>query len=137
MSEIAVAVKFMMGWRKVLLRSPCNWALPRNNIQKKADPLCNVQRAVELANFGLAEPRRSAHNLGSNIVDESRLAVALQHLVERSSVAGLVRCDFRSAALLEKSDGFGLSNMRTRASQIDGKLILKWTKFQETTDTLG
>ena len=27
-----------------------------------------------------------------------------------------------SSASLEKSEGFGLSNMRTRASQIDGKL---------------
>ena len=30
---------------------------------KEGDPLCNIQRAVELANFGLAEARRYAHNL--------------------------------------------------------------------------
>ena len=42
----------------------------------KGDPLRSIQRAVELANFGLAEARRCAHNLGFSMVDESGLAVA-------------------------------------------------------------
>jgi signal transduction histidine kinase len=147
---------------------------------KEGDPLRSIQRAVELANFGLAEARRCAHNLGVNMVDESGLAVALQRLVERSSVSGRLRCTFRSdkipentlpprvqhellriaqeaihnavrhasptlitvtlrwdarnlvlqvkdngcgisTARLEKSQGFGLRNMRERASQIDGR----------------
>jgi signal transduction histidine kinase len=148
---------------------------------KEGDPLCRIQRAVELANLGLAEARRCAHNLRLRIVDESGLAAALQGLVERTSLAGRLRCDFRSDDIPEKSlpprvehellriaqeaihnavrhanptliavslrwdapnlvlqvkdngsgipkgsldkiEGFGLGNMRARASQIGGKL---------------
>jgi signal transduction histidine kinase len=62
---------------------------------KEGDALCNIQRAVELAKYGLAEARRYAHNLALGIVDEPELAVALQHLVECSNVAGRLRCNFR------------------------------------------
>ena len=148
---------------------------------KEGDPLCRIQRAVELANLGLAEARRCAHNLRLRIVDESGLAAALQGLVERTSLAGRLRCDFRSDNIPEKSlpprvqhellriaqeaihnavrhanptliavslrwdapnlvlqvkdngsgihsgppdknEGFGLGNMRARATQIGGKL---------------
>jgi signal transduction histidine kinase len=148
---------------------------------KEGDPLCRIQRAVELANLGLAEARRCAHNLRLRIVDESGLAAALQGLVERTSLAGRLRCDFRSDNIPEKSlpprvqhellriaqeaihnavrhanptliavslrwdapnlvlqvkdngsgihsgppdknEGFGLRNMRARATQIGGKL---------------
>jgi signal transduction histidine kinase len=151
---------------------------------KEGDPLCSIQRAVELANFGLAEARRCAHSLGLSMVDESGLAVALQRLVERSSVSGRLRCTLRfdkipenslpprvqhellriaqeaihnavrhasptlitvtlrwdasnlvlqvkdngcgiSSARLEKSQGFGLRNMRERASQIDGRFEIQ------------
>jgi signal transduction histidine kinase len=68
---------------------------------KGGDPLCNIQRAVELANFGLAEARRYAHNLAFGIVDESELVVALQRLVECSNVAGRLRCSFRSDKIPE------------------------------------
>jgi signal transduction histidine kinase len=159
---------------------------------KEGDPLRSIQRAVELANFGLAEARRCAHNLGVNMVDESGLAVALQRLVERSSVSGRLRCTFRSdkipentlppraqhellriaqeaihnavrhasptlitvtlrwdarnlvlqvkdngcgisAARLEKSQGFGLRNMRERASQIDGRFEIHTSAGHGTT----
>ena len=40
---------------------------------KEGDPLRSIQRAVELANFGLTEARRYAHNLRLNAVDESGL----------------------------------------------------------------
>src|SRR6266403_842751 len=63
---------------------------------KGGDPLRSIQRAVELANFGLAEARRCAHNLRLSIVDDSGLGVALQRLVGRSSVPGRLRCTFRS-----------------------------------------
>jgi signal transduction histidine kinase len=63
---------------------------------KEGDPLRSIQRAGELANFGLAEARRCAHNLRLSIVDQSGLAVALQRLVERFNVAGRLRCNFRS-----------------------------------------
>src|SRR5580704_17520152 len=59
---------------------------------KEGDPLCNIQRAVELANFGLTEARPYARNLRLSTVDESGLAGALQRLVKRSSVAGRLRC---------------------------------------------
>jgi signal transduction histidine kinase len=151
---------------------------------KQGDPFCHIQRAVELANLGLAEARRCAHDLPLSIVDESGLAVALQGLVDRTSLAGRLRCDFRSANLPEKSlpprvqhellriaqeaihnaarhgnptliavsllwdapnlvlqvkdngsgmakvpldqnEGFGLNNMRARASQIGGKMEIQ------------
>jgi signal transduction histidine kinase len=70
---------------------------------KEGDPLCRIQRAVELANLGLAEARRCAHDLRLSIGDEPGLATALQGLVERSTVAGRLRCDFRSESIPEKS----------------------------------
>jgi signal transduction histidine kinase len=151
---------------------------------KKGDPFCRIQRAVELANLGLAEARRCAHDLRLSIVDESGLAVALQSLVERTSLTGRLHCDFRSANIpekslpprvqhellriaqeaihnavrhgnptliavsllwdapnlvlqvkdngsgisrvpLDKNEGFGLSNMRARASQVGGKMEIQ------------
>jgi two-component system NarL family sensor kinase len=148
---------------------------------KQGDPLCQIQRANEIAQFGLAEARRSILSLRSGAIQESGLTATLQRLAEHSNVAGQLRCDFRSEnipeerlppriqhellrfaqeaisnavrhakptvvgvtlrweppnlilqvkdngsgisrASLKKSEGFGLSNMRTRASQIDGKL---------------
>jgi signal transduction histidine kinase len=69
----------------------------------QGDPLCRIQRAVELANLGLAEARRSAHNLRLSVVHQSELSATLHDLVERSAVAGRLRCDFRSENLPEKS----------------------------------
>jgi signal transduction histidine kinase len=150
----------------------------------EGDPLSQVQRANEIAKFGLAQARRSILSLQSGAIEESRLTTRLQRLVETSNVAGLLRCDFRSdnlpeerlapriqdevlrfaqeaisnavrharptvvsvtlrwdlpnlilqvkddgtgisSASLEKSEGFGLHNMRLRASQIGGKLDIK------------
>ena len=151
---------------------------------KQGDPLSQIQRANEIAKFGLAEARRSILSLRSSAIEESGLSTTLQRLVEYSNVAGRLRCDFRSDNLpeerlppriqhellrfaqeaisnavrhakpavvsvmlrweppnlilevkdngsgisnasLEKSEGFGLRNMRTRASQIDGKLDIQ------------
>jgi signal transduction histidine kinase len=151
---------------------------------KEGDPLCQIQRANEIAEFGLAEARRSILSLRSSAIEESGLTRTLQRLVEHSNVAGRLRCDFRSdnipeeslppriqhellrfaqeaisnavrhakptvvsvtlrwhppnlvlkirdngsgisSASLEKSEGFGLGNMRTRASQIGGKLDIQ------------
>jgi signal transduction histidine kinase len=159
---------------------------------KEGDPLCSIQRAIELANFGLAEARRCTANLRLGIVEESGLAVALRHLVERSSVPGRLRCDLRSdnipedslppkvqhallriaqeaihnamrhakpnlivvslrwdppnlvlqvsdngsgisAARLEKNEGFGLGNMRARASEIDGRFEIRTAADHGTT----
>jgi signal transduction histidine kinase len=148
---------------------------------KQGNPLCQIQRANEIAKFGLAQARRSILSLHSSAIEQSGLTGRLQRLVETSNVAGLLRCDFRSdnipeeslppkvrhelmrfaqeaisnavrhakptvvsvtlrwappnlilqvkdngsgisSASLEKSEGFGLRNIRARASQIDGKL---------------
>jgi signal transduction histidine kinase len=156
---------------------------------KEGDPLGRIQRAVELASLGLAEARHFAHKL--RLSDESGLIVALQALVERTSLPGRLRCDFRSdnipekslpprvqhellriaqeaihnavrhanptiiavtlqwdapnlllqvkdngsgisAARLENSEGFGLGNMRERASQIDGRFEIQTAAGQGT-----
>jgi PAS domain S-box-containing protein len=151
---------------------------------REGDPLRQIQRANEIAKYGLAEARRSILSLRSSAIEESGLTTTLQRLVEHSNVAGRLRCDFRSDHLpeesfpprirhellrfaqeaisnavrharptvvsvtlrwerpnlilqvkdngsgisstsLAKSEGFGLRNMRTRASQIDGKLDIQ------------
>jgi signal transduction histidine kinase len=150
----------------------------------EGDPLSQIQRANEIAKFGLAQARRSILSLQSSAIEESGLTTRLQRLVEASNVAGLLRCDFQpdnipeerlslriqhelvrfaqeaisnavrhagptvvsvtlrwetpnlilqvkdngsgiSSASLKKSEGFGLRNMRVRASQIDGKLDIQ------------
>jgi signal transduction histidine kinase len=68
---------------------------------KEGGPICRIQRAIELANFGLAEARRCARNLRLSTVEESGLVVALQRLVERSSVAGRLHCSLRSSNVPE------------------------------------
>jgi PAS domain S-box-containing protein len=143
-----------------------------------------IERAFDMAQFGLAESRRSAFSLQPTIIEESGLIDALQKMVERSNIPGRLRCNFRSTGVPEEilpvsvqqellriaqeamsnalrhakptvisvdlrcnprnlvleitdngsgiadsqpasREGFGLSNMRTRASQIDGKLDIQ------------
>jgi signal transduction histidine kinase len=162
---------------------------------KEGDPFCRIQQALELANLGLAEARRCAHDLRLSIVEESGLAVALQGLAERTSLTGRLRCDFRSGNLpekslpptvqhellriaqeaihnavrhgnptlivvsllwdapnlilqvkddgsgisrvpLEKSEGFGLNNMRARASRIGGKMGIQTAAGRGTSVTV-
>jgi PAS domain S-box-containing protein len=62
-----------------------------------------IQRANEMAKFGLAEARRSVLNLGPSIVRESGFVTALQRLVERSNLGNRLRCDFRSNRIPEQS----------------------------------
>jgi signal transduction histidine kinase len=64
--------------------------------------LSYVERATELAQFGLAEARRSAFSLQPTIIEESGLIDALQTLVERSNVPGRLRCNFRSTDVPEE-----------------------------------
>src|SRR5260221_7236172 len=70
---------------------------------KEGDPLCQIQRANEIAKFGLAEARRSILSLRSNAIEESGLTTTLQRLVEHSNVAGRFRCEFRSDNITEDS----------------------------------
>jgi signal transduction histidine kinase len=55
-----------------------------------------IERAIDLAKFGLSEARRSAYSLRSNIIEESGLIEALKMLVERSHIPGRLRCTFHS-----------------------------------------
>jgi PAS domain S-box-containing protein len=61
---------------------------------KRSDGLSYVERAKDLARFGLAEARRSALSLQPAVIEESGLIEALQMLVERSNIPGKLRCTF-------------------------------------------
>jgi signal transduction histidine kinase/PAS domain-containing protein len=62
-----------------------------------------IERANDLARFGLAEARRSALSLRSDVIEESGLIEALQMLVERSNIPGRLRCNFRSNGIRKES----------------------------------
>jgi PAS domain S-box-containing protein len=66
-------------------------------------PLFRVRLAHKMTELGLAEARRSALSLRSTIIEESGLVGALQMLVERSNVAGRLRCNFRSNGIPEET----------------------------------
>jgi PAS domain S-box-containing protein len=71
--------------------------------RKSKGAVSHVERATDLARFGLSEARRSALSLRSNVIEESGLIEALQKLVERSNIPGLLRCSFRSSGVREES----------------------------------
>jgi len=62
-----------------------------------------VERANDLARFGLAQARSSALSLRSNIIEELGLIDALQMLVELANIPGRLRCDFRSNGVRQGS----------------------------------
>jgi signal transduction histidine kinase len=62
-----------------------------------------LERASDLAQFGLAEARRSAFSLQPTILEELGLVDALQKLVERSNIPGRLRCNFHSTGAPEES----------------------------------
>jgi signal transduction histidine kinase len=62
-----------------------------------------IDRANDLAHFGLAEARRSALSLRSDIIEDSGLVQALRMLVERSNIPGRLRCNFTSKGFREGS----------------------------------
>jgi signal transduction histidine kinase len=62
-----------------------------------------IERANELAHFGLSEARRSALSLRSDIIEDSGLVYALQMLVERSNIPGRLRCNFSSKGFKEET----------------------------------
>jgi signal transduction histidine kinase len=154
--------------------------------------LSYLERASELAHFGLAESRRSAFSLQPSLIEESGLIETLRKLVERSNIPGRLRCNFQSSGVAEESlpptarhellriaqeaisnalrhakptvisvnlrckppnlvlevtdngsgiadsqaasrEGFGFSNMRTRAENIGAQLKLRTTSGGGTT----
>lgn len=62
-----------------------------------------IERANELAHFGLAEARRSALSLRSDIIEDAGLLQALQMLVERANIAGRLHCNFSSEGFKEET----------------------------------
>jgi signal transduction histidine kinase len=71
--------------------------------RKSEDTLSYVERANELARFGLSEARRSALSLRSNIIEEAGLIEALRKLTERSNIPGLISCSFQAGRIDEKA----------------------------------
>jgi signal transduction histidine kinase len=73
-------------------------------VLKKGDNkgLSYLERAAELAQFGLAEARRSAYSLQPSLTEGLGLAGALQKLVERSNVPGRLRCNFHAGDVPEE-----------------------------------
>ena len=65
--------------------------------------LSYIERATELAQFGLAEARRSAFSLQPSVIEESGLIETLQKLVERSNIPGRLRCNFHSDDVPEET----------------------------------
>lgn len=78
-------------------------AAGRAMARKSKDAQGYVERANELARFGLSEARRSALSLRSNIIEESGLIEALRKLTERSNIPGLISCSFRASRVDERA----------------------------------
>jgi signal transduction histidine kinase len=78
-------------------------AAGRAMAQKSKNARGHVERANELARFGLSEARRSALSLRSNIIEESGLIEALRKLTERSNIPGLISCSFQASRVDEKA----------------------------------
>jgi signal transduction histidine kinase len=78
-------------------------AAGRAMARKSKDAQQYVERANDLARFGLSEARRSALSLRSNIIEESGLIEALRKLAERSNIPGLISCSFKASRVDEKA----------------------------------
>jgi signal transduction histidine kinase len=61
-----------------------------------------LERASELAHFGLAEARRSAFSLHPSLIEGSGLIETLQKLVQRSNIPGRLCCNFHSTGIPEE-----------------------------------
>jgi signal transduction histidine kinase len=81
------------------------------------DGLRYVERANDLARFGLAEARRSTLTLQSTVIAESGLVEALQMLVERSNIPDKIRCTFYSNGLGDESLPHGVQQDLLRIAQ--------------------
>ena len=70
---------------------------------KGSDGLNYVERANDIARFGLGEARRSTLSLLPSIIGQSGLIEALQMLVDRSNIPGRLRCTFHSNSVRDES----------------------------------
>jgi signal transduction histidine kinase len=71
--------------------------------RKRNDGLNYVERANDIARFGLAEARRSTLSLLPSVIEESGLIEALQMLVDRSNIPGRLHCTFDSNSVRDES----------------------------------
>jgi signal transduction histidine kinase len=76
-----------------------------------------IERANELAHFGLAEARRSALSLRSDIIEDAGLVQALQILVERSNIPGRLRCNFSAKGFREETLSLAVQQDLLRIAQ--------------------
>jgi signal transduction histidine kinase len=76
-----------------------------------------LERANDLARFGLAEARRSVLSLQSMTARDSGLIESLQILAERSNIAGRLRCTFRSYLQDDESVPVGFRRDLLRIAQ--------------------
>jgi signal transduction histidine kinase len=70
---------------------------------KDSDGLNYVERANDIARFGLGEARRSTLSLLPSRIGQSGLIEALQMLVDRSNIPGRLRCTFDSNSVRDES----------------------------------
>ncbi len=84
---------------------------------KSSDGLNYIERANDIARFGLAEARRSTLSLQPSMIEELGLIEALQKLVERSNVPGRLRCDFHSTGVPEEGLPTRIQHELLRISQ--------------------
>ncbi|HZC36767.1 MAG TPA: ATP-binding protein, partial [Chthoniobacterales bacterium] len=87
-----------------------------------------VERANDLARFGLAEARRSVLSLQSITIMGSGLIESLQILAERSNIAGRLRCTFRSNLQDDESVPVGVRQDLTRIAQEAISNALRYAK---------
>jgi hypothetical protein len=82
--------------------SQCSWVQQRR-FKAGGNILSYLERASDLAQFGLSEACRSAFSLQPTIIEESGLIEALQKLLERSNIPGRLRGNFHSSGVPEES----------------------------------
>jgi signal transduction histidine kinase len=70
---------------------------------KDSDGLNYIERANDIARFGLGEARRSTLSLLPSRIGQSGLIEALQMLVDRSNIPGRLRCTFDSNSVRDES----------------------------------
>jgi signal transduction histidine kinase len=79
--------------------------------------LSYLERALELAQFGLTEARRSAFSFQPSVIEEFGLIRALQKLAERSDIPGKLQCQFNSTGVPEESLPFAVQEDLLRIAQ--------------------
>jgi signal transduction histidine kinase len=90
----------------------------REVLKAGGDSVLNyLERAADLAQFGLGEARRSSFSLQPTIIEELGLIEALQKMVERSNIPGRLRCNFHSSGVPEESLPFSVQQDLLRIAQ--------------------